>query len=888
MQDALTILVADDQEPARYARARVLRGAGFATLEACSGAEAIRLALERKPDLVLVNVDMPCVDGLEVCRRLKAEPGFDAPVVQISATYSDQEAAARGLENGADACLADPAAPVLLVATVQAALRSRSPERRARQTLDALLEHIPQGITIGDAPDGRIRLMSREGCEITGLPREALTGACVQELQARLPIFLADGVTPAEEFPLGRATRTGEAVRHQEMVLVRPDGRRITLLVNAGPIRGKDGRITGGVAGWADVTGLKAAQEELRKQAKLIEASGDAIIMCDGEGRILRWNEGAREMYDWSESEALGRTVHILLGTEFPGPREQIEDAIRRDGRWEGELVHTRRDGTRITVESRHSLVDGTGFLEINRDVTARKEAERALYESRAKARESEERLRLATEAAEVGVWHYYPDQDRLVLSTQCKVIFGLEPDDRELDCRTFLEFVHPEDRERTEAAVKCALERLSDFDAEYRIVRPNGAVRWVAARGEAGRDENGLVRFFGAAIDITDRKRNEEVLRNTQKVESVGSLAAGVAHEFNNLLTSIIGHTMLTMEQHPAAAERLEEVVRAGERAAELTRQLLAYAGKAKRETRPVDISQLISDMEDLLYASLPDKKVHLQFGLAPALPPVDGDPNQLQQMIVALVTNAAEAVVDGAGAVFVSTGVQTLDRDWIAGHCPGQKLAPGNSVYFEVTDTGSGMDERTRSRIFDPFFTTKFLGRGLGLAAAAGIVRAHKGAVWVDSAPGRGSTFRVFLPAAGGSPAKARHQLSSQGAGDGSILIVDDERSIRHLAKHVLESLGYPVLLAADGQEALATFDLHRDSIRLVVLDITMPVMGGVETLAALKRRKPELSVVLTSGYNEEHADFPAARDDATLFLPKPFTSRELASTVRSALGD
>lgn len=387
---------------------------------------------------------------------------------------------------------------------------------------------------------------------------------------------------------------------------------------------------------------------------------------------------------------------------------------------------------------------------------------------------------------------------------------------------------------------------------------------------------------ILSAGIDITERKKAEDAVRQSQKLESIGVLAGGVAHDFNNLLAGILGFTSMALDllqqEHPARP-MLEHVVQAGERAADLTRQLLAYAGKGRVVIERVDLSRLVREIGSLIHASIP-QKVELKIDLKPDLPPIEADTGQIQQLVMNLVINAAEAIGEKGGTVRVATGIE---------HVSDGDAPPGDHVYLEVADNGVGMDEATRTRIFDPFFTTKFLGRGLGLAAVQGIVRGHRGALEVRTAPGEGSTFKVRFPAAGCCPEQAEPVAERQEAADsGLILIVDDEESIRNFVSYALPRFGYKVLLAGNGRQAIERFREHAGEISLILLDLKMPVLGGDEALAGLRAIRPDIGIILSSGYSEEEASRLFAGKGADAFIQKPYTLNQLVEKVRSVLRD
>ncbi|HEY2016410.1 MAG TPA: CHASE3 domain-containing protein [Bryobacteraceae bacterium] len=388
---------------------------------------------------------------------------------------------------------------------------------------------------------------------------------------------------------------------------------------------------------------------------------------------------------------------------------------------------------------------------------------------------------------------------------------------------------------------------------------------------------------------DVGERLRNEEKLRETAKLESLGVLAGGIAHDFNNLLVGILGNASLLREDLPPdfpGMELLDGVERAGERAAQLTQQMLAYSGRGHFVVRSMDLSKEVQQITALVHASIP-KNVDLRLSLKDGLPAVEADAGQLQQVVMNLVINAAEAVGAKRGSVEIATASQTVVDDRPVITVLGERIRPGRYVVLRVTDSGCGMDEATRARIFDPFFTTKFTGRGLGLAAVLGIAKGHNGGIQVESALGVGSTFRVFfpVPAEQYAPTTAA-PVAALAPGRGKILVVDDEISVRSMVRNVLERAGYEVILASNGAEAVEVFAQDAGEIALILLDMTMPIMSGEEALPKLRSIRKEVRVIASSGYNEVEA-LAKFGQDIDGFIQKPYTAAQLAQKIRTTLG-
>jgi two-component system cell cycle sensor histidine kinase/response regulator CckA len=412
-------------------------------------------------------------------------------------------------------------------------------------------------------------------------------------------------------------------------------------------------------------------------------------------------------------------------------------------------------------------------------------------------------------------------------------------------------------------------------------------------AAGELGE------RQFVVAVarDISARKRAEEERRQlearvqqAQKLESLGVLAGGIAHDFNNLLVGILGNADLALDQlSPVSPARplLQDIELAAKRAADLTRQMLAYSGKGRFVIEPLDLNEVVAEMAHLLEVSI-SKKAILKYNYADNLPAVQADGTQIRQVIMNLITNASEALGGRSGVISVSTGAMECNRDYLRETYLDEDLPDGVYVYLEVTDTGCGMDEETRQKIFDPFYTTKFTGRGLGLAAVLGIMRGHQGALKVQSEPGRGTTFRILLPALAEGRAERREQpaLASGSRRTGTILLVDDEETVRAVGRRFLERAGFNVLTGSDGPQALELFRRHADDIVCVVLDLTMPHMDGEEAFRELSAVRADVRVIMSSGYNEQEVAQRFAGAGLAGFIQKPYRGSELLAKVDEAL--
>ncbi|MDF3066272.1 MAG: sensor histidine kinase response regulator [Polyangiaceae bacterium] len=395
---------------------------------------------------------------------------------------------------------------------------------------------------------------------------------------------------------------------------------------------------------------------------------------------------------------------------------------------------------------------------------------------------------------------------------------------------------------------------------------------------------------------DASERRRAEDdrlkflsQIQQTQKLESLGVLAGGIAHDFNNLLMAVLGHADLALDALPRSSEAREdlaEIRRAAQRATELCKQMLAYSGKGRFVIQAVELQKVVEEMLHMLRVSI-SKNAILKLSFAPNLPSVDADASQLRQVIMNLVINASEAIGERSGVITLCTGAMDCDRGYLSEAWLDEQLPEGMYVFIEVADTGSGMDAETRSRIFDPFFTTKFTGRGLGLAAVLGIVRGHRGAIKIYSEPGRGTTLKVLFPVSQRAPEREEGSLvRGIYEGRGTVLLVDDDESVRAVGRKMLERIGFAVVTAADGAEAIARFRERADDIICAIVDLTMPHVDGAETFRELRRMRPGVRVILSSGYNEQDVTQRFVGKGLAGFIQKPYQLSTLVSVLQEVL--
>lgn len=520
---------------------------------------------------------------------------------------------------------------------------------------------------------------------------------------------------------------------------------------------------------------------------------------------------------------------------------------------------------------------------ERNRELEAALARERA---ARSAVQESENRYRTLAEAMPQVVWTAaHPTGEMDYINERWSRLTGTSPDSAL--GHKWLDFIVPEDQAHVREVWEAALASTHPLEVDCRMQAAGQTARWQLTRALPLLEDGQPVKWLGTFTDIEDQRRAEQLFNQRQKLESIGILAGGVAHDFNNLLVGIVGGTSYALDVLPPTHELtpvLELAFKSSERAAHLTRQLLAYAGKGRFLVESIDLSQLLQTTSELIQASIP-KSVELKLLTRPDLPHVESDASQLQQIVMNLIINAAEAIPpEREGFVIVRTDLQHIQSPrttWTG------DLRPGDYVVLEVRDNGSGIEPAVLNQIFDPFFTTKFTGRGLGLAAVHGILRSNKGAIEVESTPGKGSTFRVLLPPAR-TPAPEAMVTARPATNPpkGRILVVDDEPIVRSTAKLALEGDGHTVEVVASGQQALDILSRPGEHFSLVLLDLSMPGLDGGRTFDAIRRSHPDLPVVLCSGYSEAEIRRKFAGTTISGFLQKPFHRRTICDKVAQLL--
>lgn len=617
----------------------------------------------------------------------------------------------------------------------------------------------------------------------------------------------------------------------------------------------------------------------------LYEDAPLAYQSLDRQGVILLVNKAWLCLLGYERSDVIGRSF-----ADFLTPASQVIlterlRALRADGcatNQAYEMVSAAGEAIPVRVDGRVVLGDTGGFERTHCIV----QDMRAEVEARRGQAESEGRYQRLVELAREGIWEINAAAETVFVNPAMAAM--LEYTVEEMQGRHLFDFMDERGRKISERNLERrerGIEEQHDFEFITRTGRRVITTMSTSPLYDADGNYSGAL---AGVMDVTERRRFEHEMLHTQKLESLGVLAGGIAHDFNNLLQTIMGNAELAREdldEDASAQQSLQEIQQAARRAANLCREMLAYAGKGQVQLEDVDFASLVAEMGEILQISH-SKKAEFTLVVEPDLPLITGDAAQLGQVVMNLITNASEALEDKEGQVRVTVQAQDLDAVAAASRFPLATLEPGLHVLLTVSDNGCGMNSETLGRIFDPFYTTKFAGRGLGLAAVLGIIKSHGGAIAVKSAVGQGTTITVALPAhPEGVPATVEDVAGEPGVSRSlTVLVAEDEQSVQRIVMRLMTRLGHTVHLAANGREAL---DIHRergDQLDVVMLDLTMPVMDGKEAMKEIRQRDQQVPIIVCSGFPAEDIARGFGSDQPDVFLQKPFAIVQLHEALVS----
>ncbi|MFZ5562606.1 MAG: PAS domain-containing protein [Thermodesulfobacteriota bacterium] len=636
---------------------------------------------------------------------------------------------------------------------------------------------------------------------------------------------------------------------------------------------------------------IRKSEENLRVT---LDSIGDGVIATTRRGTVSRMNPMAEKLTGWTMEEALNRPltdVFNIINARTGEPAVNPVTRVLETGHVMGLANHTKliaRDGTEYHIGDaaapiRDSAGRIIGMVLVFRNVTEE-------YRLRERITENEERMKLALEGADLGTWDWNLQTGEVRFNRRWAEIVGFRPEEIAPHVSTWENLIHPDDVQHVMDALTAHLAGRTDvYETEHRLKHKSGQWCWVLDRGRviARAPDGQPQRACGTHLDITARKRLEDQIRRAHRMEAIGRLAGGVAHDFNNLLSPILGYGEMLVTDPAITGDRrrfLNEILHAGFRARELVRQLLTFSRKQTLEFRPVDINETIRDFEKLLRRTIPED-IEIRTALSRDIRVIKGDVGQIEQIIMNLAVNAADAMPDG-GRLSIETAVCELDAEYATTH---STVVPGWYVMLAISDTGCGMDPDTSERVFEPFFTTKGeLGTGLGLSTVFGIVKQHGGNIWLYSEPGRGTTFKIFLPVADDVPVgdKPVERPASAVRGTETILLVEDNDPVRLMVHAVLEQQGYRVLAARGSDEALKILSGYDGPVHLLLTDVVMPGTNGRELYEKAVSQRPGLKVLYMSGYTGDVITFRGVLNEGVQFIQKPFSTKDLAHKVREVL--
>jgi two-component system cell cycle sensor histidine kinase/response regulator CckA len=871
---ALRLLLIDDNPDDRALVIRQLARElpGLDAREITDDAALTRALAEGGFDLVITDYHLQWTDGLAVLRAVKTRTPH-CPVIMFTGT-GNEELAVRAMQAGLDDyVLKSPKHYIRLPAAVRLAL-DRAHQRRAREQAEeglrlfrALIDRSNDTIEVVDPDTGRFLDVNEKGCLVLGYSRDELLALSVVDV---------DPMLDQASF-----TRAVEGLRKSGVLLWeglhrRKDGSVFPVEVNISHVR-LDREYA--VAVVRDITERKRAEGNLRREKsfseEMIESLPGVFYLFDADGRFLRWNQEFERVSGYSADEFARLHPLDFFREDDRALIEQRIGEVFVKGWSSAEAELVAKDGTRtpyhfvgrkVTVEERPCLV-GMGY-----DITERKRAEQALSENEARYRTLTEATFDGILVAENGVIREANDGFAAMHGYTVAEVLG----------RNAMDFIAEGSREfiaqqiRTEAEGRFEIVGLRK---DGRTIQLEAVVKTRPYRGS----RTALV----ALRDVTEQKRLEEQFRHAQKMEAVGRLAGGVAHDFNNVLTAITGYGDLLLDELPQDSplrQDVDEIRKAATRASSLTRQLLAFSRKQILVPQVLDVNALVADLDKLLRRLL-GEDVDLVTKLDPALVAVRADPGQLEQVIVNLAVNARDAMPEG-GKLTIESKNAELDEAYAVDHTP---VKPGRYVLLAVSDTGTGIPAEIQSRIFEPFFTTKEMGKGtgLGLSTVYGIVKQSEGYIWVYSELGHGTTFKVYLPRVSDPVQQvAQRPTGKPAGGPETVLLVEDEEQVRRLARRVLEAYGYTVLDAMNGEQAVALATQHGGPVHLLMTDVVLPGASGRKVADELLALRPGMKVLYMSGYTEDAIVHRGVLEPETAFLHKPFTPDALARKVREVL--
>jgi PAS domain S-box-containing protein len=880
MKNKPVILVVDDQLQNIKLLEGLLVRQGYEIIQAESGEEALEKLSGNQVDLVLLDVKMPRMSGFEVLTKLRADKKTQRiPVIMITA-HNENEARVKALESGCDDFISKPFDQYELLARVKSLLRIKflnDEVDEAREFAESVINTVREPLISLDQ-DLRVVTVSRSFYEFFKVKPEETVGQLIYALgnkQWDIPKLreLLETILPQH------TTFDNYEVEHEFATI----GRRIMLL-NARQIQRGFGKERIILLAIEDVTERKRLEDLLTESEmryrRIFETASDGIVLLEkNEGHIVHANPAAEKMLGYSEGEYVGKMLQDIGVSLDMSDFRTIMQSLNKNG-----IINY--DDVEVRTKSGHSInteiymVDRAKLAQCNiRDVTERKRADEKLKEEKAFIESALNTLK--------DIFFVFDLEGRFLRWNEAMIaVSGYI--DTEIALMKPVDLFRNDDIERVSKAIRETVEEdSSSIDAI--LVTKDGRQIPHEMKTSLLRDHTGnLIGICGVGRDLTERYKLEAQLLHSQKMEAVGTLAGGIAHDFNNMLNVIMGYGTLVMNKLEAGSpskEHINQVLIAADRAANLAKRLLVFSKKQLIEVKSINVNELILNLQKMLVRIIRES-IDFNLDLADMPLIVLADAGQIEQVLINLAVNAEDAM-QGGGRLTISTEFAEMDDEYVA-LCGYGK--PGRYALVTVADTGHGMDAGTQKKIFEPFFTTKGIGEGtgLGLAISYGIIKQHCGFINVYSEPGQGTVFKIYLPLSkeAASPDRKMEADVPVMGGNETVLVAEDDASLRELTRIILESFGYSVISAEDGEDAITKFMENKERISLVLLDMIMPKKNGKEVSEAIRKVNPGIKILFESGYTMGIIKTDELTEGSFDFIHKPFQPRNLLIKVREVL--
>jgi PAS domain S-box-containing protein len=760
---------------------------------------------------------------------------------------------------------------------VQVIARDITERKRAQESqllLTTALESAANGVVITDLK-GNMVWVNEAFTGMTGYTRGEAVG--------RNPRLLNSREQDSSFYRVLWDTILAGNVWRGDLVNRKKDGSLYTEEMTITPVKNADGEITHFIAVKQDTTERKRAERELRLMAQTVACARDCISITDLDNKFLFVNDAFQELYGYAMEELTGKDISLLRAAEAPpaGSENILRETLA--GGWHGEILNRRKDGSDLPVELWTSTVrDEAGTpvatVGVARDISERKASEAHL-------KKSEEQFRLIAENVADMIAVVDLEGRRIYNSPSYESLFG---NTELLKGTDGFQEIHPDDVAKVKQVFQDTVRTGIGQRLEYRFQLKDGSVRNIESKGSVIRDADGKIsQVIVVSRDVTEEKRLAAQFLRAQRMESIGTLAGGIAHDLNNVLAPIMMaiEVLRTKIPDPGGQKILGTIETAARRGADIVRQVLAFGRGVKSDRILVQLKHLMQEIAKIAGETFP-KSIEITSNIPRNLWTVSADPTQMHQVLLNLMVNARDAMPKGGT---LTIAAENIELDEMQSRMQ-PEAKPGAYVSMAVTDTGTGIPAAIREKIFEPFFTTKEIGHGtgLGLSTTLAIVRSHEGFITLDTDPGKGTTFRVYIPAIGtDSGGAVADEIADLPVGHGElILIIDDEASIREITTETLEAYGYKAITASDGAEGISVFAENKNMIRAVIIDIMMPVMDGTAAIPVLKTIDPGVTIIAASGLTTRGTIPTPLDSNVKAVMIKPYTAEKLLKTIQSVL--